>query len=214
MWTKLILIVLVQLIYVPLLTLRTVMMVKNLKMLTALFGFLEAFVYVFGLAMVLSGDRSITEMVVYAIGYALGMFAGVYIEQKLAIGFVSVHVNILHNNSEMVAKLRKTGFGVTVFEGSGKDSERFRMDILARRRSEKALYKIINDFEPNAFILAYEPKTFKGGYLTQLMRKRAMNRKQVGAVQSASSDSESVFQETVSEIKTELGELQKIWNKP
>ena len=72
--SKLLLIILIQLIYVPLLTLRTITMVKNLKMLTALFGFLEALVYIFGLAMVLSGDQDIVEMVVYAFGYSLFSF--------------------------------------------------------------------------------------------------------------------------------------------
>ena len=37
--TKLLLIIGIQLLYVPMLTLRTICMVKNLKILTALFGF-------------------------------------------------------------------------------------------------------------------------------------------------------------------------------
>ena len=105
--TKLFLIIVIQLIYVPLLTLRTITMVKNLKMLTALFGFLEAFTYVFGLAIVLSGEQNTLEMMVYALGFSLGLFLGVYVEQKMAIGFISVFVNINHQKSELVEALRK-----------------------------------------------------------------------------------------------------------
>ncbi|MDD3323432.1 MAG: DUF5698 domain-containing protein, partial [Paludibacter sp.] len=65
-------------------------MVKNLKVLTGLFGFMEALIYIFGLAIVLSGDQNILEMVVYAIGFAAGLILGIYIEQKLAIGFTSI----------------------------------------------------------------------------------------------------------------------------
>ena len=84
--SKLILIIIVQLLYVPMLTLRTICMVKNLKKLTSLFGFLESLIYVFGLALVLSGDSSTLEMIVYAVGFSVGLVLGMIVEQKMAIG--------------------------------------------------------------------------------------------------------------------------------
>ncbi len=81
--SKLVLIVVVQLIFVPLLTLRTITMVKNLKVLTAVFGFLEALVYIFGLAIVLSGESTYMEMFVYAVGFSAGLIAGISVEQKI-----------------------------------------------------------------------------------------------------------------------------------
>ena len=175
--SKLVLIILIQLVYVPLLTLRTITMVKNLKMLTALFGFLEAFTYVFGLAIVLSGEQNVIEMIVYAFGFALGLFLGVFIEQKMAIGFITIQVNINHSNIEMVNELRNLGYGVTVYQGEGRDGKRFKMEILTRRRREKELYIIINKYEPTAFITSYEPKTFKGGYLSEMMKRRVRKAK-------------------------------------
>jgi len=170
--SKLLLIILVQLIFVPLLTLRTITMVKNLKLLTALFGFLEAFVYIFGLAIVLSGEQSILEMGVYALGFSLGLFLGIYVEQKMAIGFISVAVNINHQNQLLVNELRFNGYGVTVYVGEGRDGNRYRLEILTRRRKEKELNQILDRHEPKAFMISYEPKTFKGGYLSELMKKR------------------------------------------
>lgn len=171
MMTKLILIILVQLIYVPLLTLRTICMVKNLKNATVVFGFLEALVYIFGLAMVLTGEQNILEMVIYALGYAMGLFVGILVEQKLAIGYTTIEVNINHDNDLMVNRLRESGYGVTVYSGDGKYGERKRLDILTQRKSEKELVTLILSMEPEAFIVAYEPKTFKGGYLTEMMLK-------------------------------------------
>ena len=88
----LILIITIQLLYVPMLTLRTISMVKNLKLFTALFGFLETLMYIFGLAIVLSGEKSILEMIVYASGFSMGLVVGIYIEQKLAIGYLCLNV--------------------------------------------------------------------------------------------------------------------------
>ncbi|HSP48071.1 MAG TPA: DUF5698 domain-containing protein, partial [Clostridiaceae bacterium] len=101
------LILLLQLLYVPMLALRTICMVKKLTVLTAFFGFLESIIYVFGLAIVLSGDQSIISMLVYALGFAMGLVVGIYIENKIAIGYISLLVNIRQKNAELITRLRE-----------------------------------------------------------------------------------------------------------
>lgn len=74
--TNILLILVLQLVYVPLLTLRTIFLVKNLTMFAAVFGILEMLIYVFGLSLVFNGDQSLLAMIVYAVGFGLGMFLG------------------------------------------------------------------------------------------------------------------------------------------
>lgn len=166
-----ILLLILQLVYVPMLALRTISMVKKLRVLTAFFGFLESVVYVFGLAIVFSGDQSIVEMLVYAVGFSLGLIVGIEIERKIAIGYVSFLVNINNKNEALIQALRNKGFGVTVFAGEGRDSTRYRLDILTRRTQEKQLMDIIEEHEPNSFVLAYEPTRFKGGFMEVMMKR-------------------------------------------
>lgn len=212
-WLKLVLLIIIQLIYVPLLTLRTITMVKNLKVLAAVFGFLEALVYVFGLSIVFSGEQSLIEMLVYALGFALGLFAGVYVEQKMAIGYTSVHVNINRYNPELVSELREKGFGVTVFDAYGKESQRVRLDILTQRKREKELTTTILAFEPTAFIVAYEPKTFQGGYLTKLMKQRRKSTTKRVLSQTDDVREESQIAHSIKEVRRELKALYTTWNK-
>jgi len=169
--SKLLLIILVQLIYVPLLTLRTISMVKKHRLASMFFGFSESLVYVFGLAIVLKGESSILEMVIYAVGFALGLFVGIYVEEKMAIGYTSIHVNINHENDELVNNLREMGYGVTVYNGEGREGLRRRIDILTHRKKEQELMDYIIGQEPEAFIIAYEPKLFRGGYLMKVLRR-------------------------------------------
>ncbi|WZL81295.1 DUF2179 domain-containing protein [Vallitaleaceae bacterium 9-2] len=207
--SKLLLIILVQLAYVPMLTLRTISMVKNLKFFTAFFGFLEALIYIFGLSIVLSGEQSYLEMVIYSVGFTLGLIVGIYVEQKLAIGFIDVHVNINHENEAMVETLREKGFGVTVFSGKGRLGARHRLDILTQRKKEKELMDIIYDFEPEAFVISYEPKTFKGGYLTEIMKKRL--RKNLNIKKAPAPDHTPLVQSVVEEITEEAQQLKNNW---
>lgn len=167
---EIILILLLQLIYVPLLTLRTIFLVKNMSFRASFVGFLESLVYVFGLSLVFSGDQSTLAMFVYAVGFGIGLFVGGYIEKKLAIGYTTFLVNLMAKNEELIWNLRNEGFGVTVFEGEGRDSKRYRLDILTKRSREDELLDIIEKYEPKAFIISYEPSKFKGGFLVNSMK--------------------------------------------
>lgn len=206
--SKLMLILFVQLLYVPMLSLRTISMVKNLKVLTAVFGFFEASIYIFGLAIVLSGEQSYLEMAVYAVGFSLGLIAGIVIEQKLGIGYSNFHVNIDHESPVLVKELRKRGYGVTTVIGEGLTSERLLLEILIKRKNEEELMALILSYEPRAFIISYEPKMFRGGYLNELMKQRISEMRKEKARKLKPSN---VFQKVDKELKREVVKFKKDW---
>lgn len=76
------LILLLQLIYVPIYTLRTIFLVKNITVLASILGIVEMLIYVFGLSLVFGGEQNIASMVVYAVGFGLGIILGTKLEQK------------------------------------------------------------------------------------------------------------------------------------
>ncbi|WP_416141295.1 DUF2179 domain-containing protein [Lysinibacillus capsici] len=169
---SIVLILILQLVYVPFLTLRTIFLIKNITFLAAIFGMLEMLVYVFGLSLVFSGKQSMLSMVVYAVGFGLGIFLGAKIERKLAIGYVYTTINTQNKNEELVKFLRHEGFAVTIYIGEGRDSNRYKYEILTKRNREGELFQIVEQFEPNAFIISYEPKSFKGGFLLARMKAK------------------------------------------
>lgn len=167
---NIILIIVLQLIYVPIYTLRTLLLVKNITFLAAIMGIIETLIYVFGLSLVFNGDKSMISMIVYSIGFGVGIILGTKLEEKLAIGYIIVNVNIPSKNNELVQTLRENGFGVTLFIGEGMDSDRYRMEILTQRNRESELIATVEKFEKKAFIVSYEPKKFKGGYFLNKLK--------------------------------------------
>lgn len=161
-----------QLIYVPILTLRTIMMVKGMKAKAAGFGMLEGIIYVVALAIIFSDLSNYLNMISYALGFGVGIYLGQILEQRLAIGFVSIEVNIMNKNEEMTQRLRDEGFSVSTSEVEGmNEARRYRLDCTARRDREQEFIRIVSLYEPNAFIVSYEPRNFKGGYITKAMRR-------------------------------------------
>jgi uncharacterized protein YebE (UPF0316 family) len=172
------LIVVMQLVIVPLTTLRTVFVVKGRVQQASMLGGLEALIYVISLSLIFSDLTNYLNMIAYAVGYAGGVLLGGKLEEKLAIGYRTVNVSLLNKNEELIHQLRAEGFGVTMFEGEGRDEEkRYQLEILVKRNREKELMEILDQEEPRAFVIAYEPTSFKGGYLVKSMRKATKNRK-------------------------------------
>ena len=161
-----------QLIYVPLLTLRTTFVVKGKNLQASMFAFLEAIIYIISLGIVFSDLRNLLNIGAYILGYGLGIYLGGKIEEKLAIGYRSTHVNLTKYNEELVNKLRDLRFGVTVYEGEGINKEkRYKLEIVSHRSRENEVIALIQSLEKTAFIVSYEPTKFKGGYITKQLKK-------------------------------------------
>lgn len=160
-----------QFILVPLTTLRLTFVVKGRKEIAALISILEAIIYLISLGIIFSDLTNIINMIAYAIGYAGGVYLGGMLEEKMAIGYRTLNVSLTNKDDALVELLRTSGFGVTVFTGEGRESEqRYRLDIIAKRSREKELMKLISIHAPKAFVVAYEPTAFKGGYLVKNMK--------------------------------------------
>ena len=169
---EIVLILLLQLLYVPCFTLRTIFIVKQLHYRASFLGFIECLIYILGLSLVFTGDQTMVGILVYASGFGIGIFIGTKIEQALAIGFTTLQVNLPNKNQELINLLRNEGYGVTVYIGEGRDSARYKLEILTKRNQEEGLFELIEEYEPNAFVISYEPRKFKGGFLVKTMKRR------------------------------------------
>ncbi|MGL4820565.1 MAG: DUF2179 domain-containing protein [Bacilli bacterium] len=160
-----------QILYVPIMTLRITFVVKGKKREASLAALLEGVVYIISLGIVFSDLSNIANIVAYVLGYAIGIYVGCMVEEKLAIGYRTIHVSVTHACDELITGLREKGFGVTVFKGEGRENAaRWRLEIISHRKREPELLAHIGEYEPNAFVVAYEPTAFRGGYLTKQMR--------------------------------------------
>lgn len=107
------------------------------------------------------------NVLAYCIGWALGVYLGGIIEDRLALGYRVFEVIVDPVSYDLVDKLRGQGYGVTTWLADGKDDQRLVLKILAKRNTEKKLQQFIDQESPKAFVIAYEPTQFNGGFLTK-----------------------------------------------
>ncbi|MFY9944643.1 MAG: DUF2179 domain-containing protein, partial [Exiguobacterium chiriqhucha] len=71
----------------------------------------------------------------------------------------------------LIQKMRDSGYGVTHYQGQGRDGIRYRLDVLAARTRMKDLRQMVEEYEPKAFLVAFDPIDFKGGYMMKGLRR-------------------------------------------
>ena len=166
------LILVINVIYISVLTVRTMFLLKGKRYLASLTSAVEAFVFVLGIGLVLENLSEIQNLMAYAAGFAIGILVGTKIEEYLALGYVTVKVISKHAEYPFAEMLREKGYGVTSWLGEGRDGKRLVMEILTTRKNQTDLYNYIVAYDPEAFVISHEPQHFRGGFWVKGMRKR------------------------------------------
>ncbi|WP_053365466.1 DUF2179 domain-containing protein [Bacillus sp. FJAT-27245] len=160
----------INILYVSLFTLRMMIVIKGYRALASILSMGEVFVYLMGLTIVLDNLDKPLNIAAYCFGWGLGVFIGSKIEGYLALGYVVMEVIVDSSDLTIPTKIREKGYGVTSWLADGKDGKRLVMKVLAKRKNEQKLKKLILSFSPKAFMISYEPTHFNGGFMLGRLR--------------------------------------------
>jgi uncharacterized protein YebE (UPF0316 family) len=169
-------ILLINIVYVSFFTIRMILTLKGYRYTAAFVSTIEVVIYVVGLGLVLDNLNEIQNLIAYAVGYGIGVVVGMKIEEKLALGYITVNVITKEYDKDLPKTLREEGYGVTNWAANGLEGERMAMQILTPRKYELKLYGRIKDLDPKAFIIVYEPKSIHGGFWVKQVRKGKLMR--------------------------------------
>ncbi|MBC1522494.1 DUF2179 domain-containing protein [Listeria aquatica] len=161
----------VNILYVAISTVRLLLTMKGYRYLAAFVSMLEMIIYVVALSLVLNNLNNIANVIAYAVGYGVGLFIGMKIEERLALGYITVNVITKEYNLDLPNQIREKGYGVTSWLANGRDGERMMLEILTPRKYEHKLYKQIIAIDEKAFIVSSEPKQIHGGFWVRHVRR-------------------------------------------
>lgn len=164
-------ILIINIVYVSFFTIRMILTLKGQRYLAAFLSMIEVVIYVMGLGLVLNNLNEIQNLIAYAVGYGIGVIVGMKIEEKLALGYITVNVITAEYDKNLPKLLRENGYGVTDWEAHGLEGNRMALQILTPRKFELKLYDMIKNIDPKAFIIAYEPKTIHGGFWVKSVKR-------------------------------------------
>lgn len=144
-------------------TMRMLLLVRGKRFIAAAIGFVEVILYIVVLGYVVDHLNDPVSLIVYGLGFATGNVVGSLIEERVAIGYLTVQVITLHYPLELADFLRDDGFGVTILEGQGREGRHLVQHITLPRKRLKELNSIINKWDQKAFVTILDAKATVGG---------------------------------------------------
>lgn len=161
----------INVLYVSLNTVRMILTLKGYRYIAAFVSTIEVVIYVLGLGLVLDNLNEIQNIIAYALGFGTGIIIGSKIEEKLALGYITVSVITKEYDKDLPKQLRSQGYGVTSWATQGLEGDRMALEVLTPRKNELNLYQLIKELDPKAFIIVYEAKTIHGGFWVKAVKK-------------------------------------------
>jgi uncharacterized protein YebE (UPF0316 family) len=162
-----VLILLARIVDVSLDTIRVIMVTKGYKKFAPLIGFFQVLIWIFAITRIMANLDNWTTYIGYASGFALGTYAGMRIEEKLALGYELVRVVTRTDASQLIETLRDHGYPVTSVAGWGKDGEVGILFIILKRKAIREVVDLIKQFNPKAFYTIEDMRfVSSGGFLT------------------------------------------------
>jgi uncharacterized protein YebE (UPF0316 family) len=145
-------------------TIRTLMIVRGRRLQAALIGFFEVIIYITALNRVVNQLDNPLNLLSYALGFATGNYVGIFIEEKMAIGNITVQIISKTESVVIEGALRNAGYGVTVFKGTGLEGERNVINVHLFRKDLPWLLERVRELDREAFITVMDARSTLGGY--------------------------------------------------
>ncbi|HDN04751.1 MAG TPA: DUF2179 domain-containing protein [Chloroflexi bacterium] len=158
------LIFLVRVVATSLDTLRVIFTMRSNKIWVWILGFINSMIWVLTFAFVLSDINNFVNVLVYAGGFATGNVVGMWIEDKLAIGFTEIRIISPHWGAAILDALRENNYAVTEIPARGKDGVVSVITSSIRRSQVLEFEKLVLDIDKNAFITKEDVTSVRRGF--------------------------------------------------
>jgi len=145
-------------------TIRMLFVMRGRKLLAGLIGAAQATVFILAVSAVLSGPLNVFTVTGYALGFASGVVLGMFVEERMAIGYAMLRAYSPTSGRNIAEALRQAGHAATEIEARGKDGRMSVVNCVVARRNVSSVRALIDQTDPHAFVTIDEARTLQHGY--------------------------------------------------
>jgi uncharacterized protein YebE (UPF0316 family) len=144
-------------------TIRIIFVSKGKKFLAPLLGFFEVLIWIIAMGEIMQNLDRWYYYIFYAAGFATGNYFGIILEEKLAVGFVSLRLITKKPANELIAAIKERGYGMTYMNADGSKGPVHVIFVTVKRSELPSLTETINQLNPKAFYTVEDMKAVKEG---------------------------------------------------
>ena len=152
-------------------TIRMLMLTRGKKYHAAGIGFFEVIIFIMVLGKVMSQLNNPLYLIMYGLGFATGNIVGGFLEEKMAVGFLTLHIISRQHSKLLTEVLRGNGYGVTVIESHGWEGDRDILNLQIKRKDMPEIQRIITQTDANAYVTVFDTRDALGGYFKRSKKK-------------------------------------------
>ncbi len=143
-------------------TFRMILVVQSKKYMAATAGFFEVLIWIFAMRYIVDHMDQTINLIGYAAGFAIGNLLGIFLEEKVAMGYVQLNLISQKHSVEIVEELRAARFGVTVIPAEGFEGHINLVMVIIKRKNLTKVRKLIEMIDPDVFITIQHSRPFRG----------------------------------------------------
>jgi uncharacterized protein YebE (UPF0316 family) len=132
-------------------TLRLIFLSKGFRVLTPVLGFFEVIIWLLAVSQIFQHLDNWLAYIAYGLGFAIGNYIGIVVEQKISLGSVIVRIVPKYDTTELISYLRERNFGITSVNAEGSRGPVKVVFSIIKRKDIHDFVAIIKRFNPNAF---------------------------------------------------------------
>jgi len=129
---------------------RTILVVRGYRWQASALGFLEVVIWVVAVSGVLA-DITAPKVIAYALGFALGNYVGMIIEDRLALGTQMVTFISKNRMNSVAFSLRLNGYACTEVPAFGRDGAVAMCQVVCPRRSSPKVIRMAREVDHDIF---------------------------------------------------------------
>jgi uncharacterized protein YebE (UPF0316 family) len=179
-------IVLARIVDVSIGTLRIIFVSRGYRFLAPVLGFFEVIIWLLAIGEIMKNLNNPICYIAYGLGFALGNYLGILLEDRLSIGQVIVRVITRRDATQLVEILKQKNYGVTSINAEGSTGKVKLIFLIINRSRLTDVVDQIKHFNPNAFYSVEDVRSVtegvfpleKPGFLSSRLNAMKVRRKQ------------------------------------
>ena len=156
-------------------TMRIIFTSRGMRNWAPVLGFVETFIWIVAVSSIVKHAQNVAAFIGYASGFATGTYVGMMIENRLAMGTLTVRAIIRRDPKELIETLHNAGFGVTAVDGHGSSGDVKIIYSTVKRADLPAIINIFHQTLPGAFISVEEVRSTEQGVFPVAKKHFARN---------------------------------------
>jgi len=157
------LIFLARLVDVSLATVRHILVFRGMKKVVPFFAFVEILIWTLAITQVMENLSNVAAFFAWALGFSVGTYLGMMIEERLALGHQLVRVIHQELPSNFMDSLKEKGYGVTSLGAQGAFGLVNISLIVSPRKRLGQLLQMLNAMTPQPFYTVEDVRSVGSG---------------------------------------------------